>query len=611
MNNEFDLRLENRLNELKKIYLSLYPDSEKGFNSLITMLKKQYNARSKELKELDRIRERHPDWYKGNGIVGMCIYVDRFAGTLSGVRQKLDYLKELNINYLHLMPFLDTEKGKSDGGYAVSDFRKVRPDLGTMADLEKLTSACRKNGICVCSDFVMNHTSEAHEWARKAREGDKEYQDCYFFYSDREIPDRYDSMVPQVFPTTAPGNFTYLEELDQYVMTQFYPYQWDLNYANPNVLSAMTGNLLFLANKGIDVIRIDAVPYIWKELGTDCRNLPQVHSIVRLLHLICEVVCPGVLLLGEVVMAPEKLAPYFGSADTPECHMLYNATTMCTTWHTVATKDVRLLKRQTDIVSALPKNEIFLNYLRCHDDIGWGLDYPYLRNFGMEEVPHKAFLNAFFTGEFPDSYARGERYNDDPTLGDARLCGTTASLLGVETAERSVYPYFPKAAIERILMLHAYLLSQSGIPILYYGDEIGMLNDFSYHDDPDTRDDSRYLHRGKFPWDQAELRNNPAARQGMIYQGIRRLIGIRQKEDIFSSKAIVQTFDTGSDSVLGIKRYYNNQILTMAYNFSDQWQHIRLNACGSHTDLISGSELFLSGEWELPPYHFLWMLHRG
>ena len=366
-----------------------------------------------------------------------------------------------------------------------------------------------------------------------------------------------------------------------------------------------------LANKGIDIIRIDAVPYIWKQLGTDCRNLPEVHSIVRMVRLVCEIVCPGVLLLGEVVMAPEKLAPYFGDTDAPECHMLYNATTMCTTWHTVATKDIRLLKHQTDIVSALPKDEIFLNYLRCHDDIGWGLDYPYLRSFGMEEVPHKAFLNAFFTGEFPDSYARGERYNDDPALGDARLCGTTASLLGVETAEKSVYPYFPKAAIERVLMLHAYLLSQSGIPILYYGDEIGMLNDYSYHDDTDTRDDSRYLHRGNFQWNQAELRNRPDTRQGMIYQGIRRLIEIRQRESIFSAKAIVQTYDTGSDSVLGVKRYYDDQILTMAYNFSDQWQQIHLNAYGSHTDLINKGDIFLSGEWKLPPYHFLWLLQTG
>ncbi len=603
MKNEFDLRIKERLDELRRLYLSLYTDSNNGFDDLLQMLRKRYRSRGKELKELDRIREQQPDWYKGNDTVGMCVYVDRFAGTLNGVKEKLGYLSELHINYLHLMPFLDTEKGKSDGGYAVADFRRVRPDLGTMADLEELTAACRERNISVCMDFVMNHTSEAHEWAQKARSGDKEFQDYYFFYDNREIPDRYDSMVPQVFPTTAPGNFTYLDDLDKYVMTQFYPYQWDLNYANPKVLSAMTDNLLYLANKGIDIIRIDAVPYIWKELGTDCRNLPQVHTIVRLMRLICEIVCPGVLLLGEVVMAPEKLAPYFGSADAPECHMLYNATTMCTTWHTVATKDVRLLKRQTDIVSSLPKGEIFLNYVRCHDDIGWGLDYPYLRRFGMEEVPHKAFLNAFFTGEYPGSFARGERYNDDPRIGDARLCGTTASLLGAESMDT--------AAIDRILMLHAYLLSQSGVPILYYGDEIGMLNDYGYHSDPDTREDSRYLHRGKFSWKQAELRNEPTSKEGRIYQGVKRLIEIRKATDIFSSKAEVQTFDTGSNAVLGIKRSLNDRTLTMVYNFGSEWQHIRLNAYGSHTDLIKGGEIYLSGEWELPPYHFLWMLKNG
>lgn len=611
MQREFTQRLSARQTELRTLCAALYPDGDGVFAQLSAVMEQRFAERSNALKALDRQRENHPDWFRGNGIVGMCLYADRFAGNLNGVRERLGYFEELHINYLHLMPFLDTEKGKSDGGYAVSDFRRVRPDLGTMDDLEALTAACREKGIAVCMDFVMNHTSEAHEWARRARAGEQAYQDYYFFYENREFPDRYDLHVPQVFPSTAPGNFTYLDDIGKYVMTQFYPYQWDLNYQNPAVLSTMTDNLLFLANKGIDVMRIDAVPYIWKELGTDCRNLPQVHTIVRLLHLVCEIVCPGVLLLGEVVMAPEKLAPYFGSPDAPECHMLYNATTMCTTWHTVATKDVRLLRCQTDIVSALPKKQVFLNYLRCHDDIGWGLDYPFLQQLGMEEVPHKAFLNAFFTGEYPGSFARGERYNDAPALGDARLCGTTASLLGVEAAESSDDCRALRQAVKRVFMLHAYLLSQSGIPMMYSGDEIGALNDYSYHDSPDTFDDSRYLHRGKFPWEQTALRNRSDTRQGRIYQGVKRLIQIRQTEEIFSSKAMVQTFDAGSDAVLGIKRYFNNRILTMVYNFSEEWQHIHLNAYGPHTDLVSRREIHLSGEWELPPYEFLWMLSRS
>ena len=608
MRSEWERRMDRRGEELKSLYLSLYPEHSPAMDALLEILQKRYRARPTDLKRRDRSRELAPDWYKGNDLLGMCLYVEPFAGTLRGVREKLDYLEECGVNYLHLMPFLDTVDGRSDGGYAVASFRRVKPGLGTMADLEALTSDCHARGISVCVDLVMNHTSEDHLWARRARAGDPIYQNYFFFYDDRKIPDEYEKHVPQVFPTTAPGNFTYREDIQKYVLTSFYPYQWDLNYQNPAVLNAMADNMLYLANKGIDVIRIDAVPYIWKELGTDCRNLPQVHTIVRMLRLLCELVCPGVLLLGEVVMAPEKLAPYFGPACAPECHMLYNATTMCTTWHTVATRDTRLLRHQADTVAALPKDYIFLNYLRCHDDIGWGLDYPYLRQFGMEEIPHKAYLNAFFTGEFPGSFARGERYNDDPRLGDARLCGTTASLLGIEAAEDAGDTQALERAIDRELMLHAWLLGQSGVPILYAGDEIGQRNDYSYRDDPQKAEDSRYIHRGAFDWAQSELRHDPATRQGKLFQGLRKLEKIRCEQSIFSADADVAAFDAGNTALLGIRRRRKGRTLTMVYNFSEHWQHAELNATGFHVDLVRGETIDLVGTWELPPYGFVWLL---
>lgn len=608
MHSEFDRRLESRREELEALFLSLYPAQREALRELQETLRRRQRNRPVSLKTRDRSREDAPDWYKGSDLLGMCLYVDQFAGTLRGVREKLPYLLDCGVNYLHLMPFLDAVDGRSDGGYAVASFRRVKPSLGTMRDLEDLTAACHRQGVSVCIDFVMNHTSEDHLWAKKARRGDPIYRDYYFFYPDRSVPDEYEKHVPQVFPVTAPGNFTWLEDVGQYVLTSFYPYQWDLNYQNPAVFNAMADNLLFLANKGVDVIRIDAVPYIWKELGTDCRNLPQVHSIVRLLRLICEIVCPSVLLLGEVVMAPEKLAPYFGPVERPECHMLYNATTMCTIWHTVATRDTRLLRHQLDALAALPRDYVFLNYLRCHDDIGWGLDYPFLRQFGMEEIPHKAYLNAFFTGEFPGSFARGERYNDDPRLGDARLCGTTASLLGVERAEADGDPAALERALQRDVMLHAWLLSQSGVPILYAGDELGQLNDNSYRDDPRKADDSRYLHRGTFSWEQAALREDAGTRQGRLFQALRRLETLRREQAIFSAQAELSSFDAGSIALLGIRRRLNGQELTMVYNFSESWQHAELQAFGPHRDLLGGEELTLTGSWELPPYGFVWLL---
>lgn len=391
------------------------------------MLRRMFHSRKQALQEQDAQREQDPQWFKAKDFVGMMLYTNAFGGTLQGVKEKLPYLNECGVNYLHLMPLLVSPEGRSDGGYAVADFRTVQPQLGTMEDLEALADACRAQGTCLCLDFVMNHTSEDHLWARKARAGEPGYRERYFFFDNWDIPNRYEETVPQVFPTTAPGNFTWLDDCQQVVMTTFYPYQWDLNYANPVVMNDMTENLLYLTNRGIDVIRLDAVPYIWKELGTSCRNLPMVHTMVRLMRLACEIVCPSVLLLGEVVMEPAKVVPYFGSTDKPECHMLYNVTTMATTWHTLATGDVSLLRRQLDTVCALPKEFLFLNYLRCHDDIGWGLDYPWLNaQFGTDEVAHKRYLNQWFTGQWPGSVSRGELYNDDPRLGDARLCGTTA-----------------------------------------------------------------------------------------------------------------------------------------------------------------------------------------
>ena len=394
----FQHRLERHHDELRWLYMELYQNGDM-FAELCSQMYEYYNCRSKKLKERDLKREKGPDWYHGKAMLGMMLYTDNFAGNMKGVKEKIPYLKECNINCLHLMPFLDTPKGRSDGGYAVADFRKVRPDLGTMKDLAELTEKCHEEDINVCMDFVMNHTSEDHEWARRARAGEGEYMSRYFFYDNEEIPEKYEKTVPQVFPTTAPGNFTYLPETGHYVMTTFYPYQWDLNYRNPRVFNEMIYNFLYLTNQGIDIVRIDAVPYIWKELGTTCRNLKQVYTIVRMMRMIAEIVCPGVLLLGEVVMEPEKVVPYFGTVEKPECHMFYNVTTMATTWNSIATGDIRLLKKQMDIVNQLPKQYVFLNYLRCHDDIGWGLDYETMRPWGIKEIPHKRYLNDYFTGK--------------------------------------------------------------------------------------------------------------------------------------------------------------------------------------------------------------------
>ena len=603
---EFRERLMKHYDEMKWLYSELYHNDEQAFDYFCSMLHEYYQARSEELKAWDKKREHNADWYAGNGMLGMLMYVDCFAGTLSGVREHLDYIRECGVNYLHLMPLLESPKGRSDGGYAVSDFRKVEPALGTMEDLAALSAECHDKEMAVCLDFVMNHTSEDHEWAKRARAGEKEYQDRYFFYDNWDIPNEFEKTVPEVFPQTAPGNFTWCEEAQKVVMTTFYPYQWDLNYANPVVFNDMTANMLNLCNHGVDIIRLDAVPYIWKTLGTRCRNLPEVHTLVRIMRMASEIVCPGTLLLGEVVMEPSKVVPYFGSVEKPECHMLYNVTTMASTWHTVATRDVRLLRHQLETVFALPKEYTFLNYLRCHDDIGWGLDYDFLKQFGMEEVPHKKYLNDFLTGHYWGSDSRGELYNDDPRLGDARLCGTTASLCGVEAAEYERNEWKLDHAIDLDIMLHAFLLTQTGIPVLYSGDEIGQLNDYTYHEDPLKSADSRYLHRGKFLWDEAKKRRSTKSRQGRIFKALRKLEKIRDKYPVFRSGADTWIVEPWNDHILGIGRYFEGEKLIALFNFSETDQIAWINESEEYKDLLTGKKREAKAV-ELPGHGFAWL----
>ena len=603
-------RFDRHFEELRWLYAELY-GNDSMFAELCDHMEQFYGERGAELRTLDQKREELSGWYKQNDMLGMMFYIDNFAGNMQGVKSRLDYIEKCNVNYIHLMPFLDTPEGRSDGGYAVSDFRKVQEKLGSMEDLDDLTAACHKKGINVCMDFVMNHTSEDHEWAKKARKGDGEYMSRYFFFDNAYLPSMYENTVPQVFPTTAPGNFTYLPDAGHFVMTTFYPYQWDLNYKNPRVFNEMMYNFLYLANRGIDIIRIDAVPYIWKELNTPCRNLPQVHTIVRMMRMISEIVCPGVLLLGEVVMEPEKVVPYFGTVEKPECHMLYNVTTMATTWHTVATRNVGLLKKQLDIINSLPKQYVFLNYLRCHDDIGWGLDYASLRMEGIDERAHKKYLNDYFQGYAGDSNSRGELYNADPITGDARFCGTTASMCGVEKAGFEGNEEAMEKAIRMDVMLHAYMFMQSGIPVLYSGDEIGQVNDYTYKEDPNKAPDSRYIHRGAMNWELAAKASDETTVEGKLFKSLSDLERLRRREKVFVSYADTWTIDTWDPSVLCIGRYYEGEKLIGLFNFSEHDKTAWINETdGEYVDLISGKEMEAAGV-DIPAYGFYYLKKKS
>ena len=591
IDNTFGNRLARHHDELDQLFMSLY-DDRAALEDLEQAMAAAYEARPDDLKKLDKQREADPDWYKRGTMFGMTMYTDLFAGSLRKLANRIPYLEEQHLTYLHLMPLLKMPHPQNDGGYAVEDFNTVDPSLGTNADLASLTKKLRKAGISLCLDFVMNHTASTHEWAMKAKAGDPEYQDYYFCYDDRTIPDEYERTTPQVFPNTAPGNFSWCDEMHKWVLTSFYPFQWDLNYRNPKVLVAMLTSALNLANLGVEVLRIDAVPYIWKQLGTTSRNLPQVHTIVRMLRIALECVCPAVVLKGEVVMAPKELAAYFGTPEHPECHMLYNVSTMVNLWSALANGDTRLLKAQIDALDALPENCWFVNYLRCHDDIGWGLDEPQEWRLGIDPFRHKEFLYHFYEGSVPGSWSMGELYNYDAASGDARSCGTTASLCGIEKALYTHDKPSLERGIDRDLLMHKAMAFLRGFPMLNCGDEIAQLNGWNYKEDPDRVEDSRNLHRSKFNWRAAEKRNEPGTLQNRLWEGMAELRRMRD-DPCFAPDAWVTTWDTHNQSVLAIVRKAGDAVLLGLFNFSQADQT-------AYLDSIEG--MALPGSETLKPY---------
>ncbi len=601
--NAFERRLAQRQDELDWLYMELYHDRDR-LDGLKAMMARAYGGRGEGLRRLDKKREAGPEWFRACKMLGVTMYPGLFAGSLKGVEEKLGYLKEQGITYVHLMPLLKMPHPDNDGGYAVEDFNQVDPTLGTNEELSQLTAAMRRRGMSLCLDFVINHTADTHDWAMRAKAGEREYQDRYICFDSPDIPREMEKTIPDVFPETAPGSFIFVPEMGKYVCSSFHPYQWDLNYRNPAVFHDMADSMLRLANLGVEVLRIDAVPYLWKQMGTTCRNLPQVHTIMRLIRLITECVCPGVILKGEVVMAPRELAPYFGTADKPECHLLYNASTMATQWSALASGDVRQLKRQLDDLHSLPAHCCFVNYLRCHDDIGWGLNEDYGRALGIDPVAHKKYLYEFFEGSFPGSFARGERYNYNPATQDARTCGTTASLCGIEKGLYEGDEGQVALGVRRDLMMHAAVMCMAGFPMLSSGDEIGQLNGYGYHDDPILREDSRNLHRTPFSWDNAARRTTPGTVQQRLWDGLRQLEKLRAGQPCFGPGAWVTTWDTHNNSVLAIVRRTGDETMACLFNFSGLAQTVWLDGLeGEFSDLISG-ERACCPSGTLGPYQY-------
>ena len=604
----FENRLKQRKAEMEDIFRRLYESDEK-LDDLIDIMKKYHKERNRELKELDKKREKDPLWYKRGDMLGLTMYTDLFAGSLKNLKDKVDYLDRLSLKYLHLMPLLKMPEKDNDGGYAVEDFFSIDPRFGTNEDLAELTAQLRKHGISLCLDFVMNHTASTHEWAKKAESGDKHYQDYYMCFSDRTYPDEYEKTTPEVFPSTAPGNFIWNEKMQKWVLSSFYPFQWDLNYRNPEVLNEMLSSALYLANLGVEVFRLDAVPYIWKKLGTTSRNLPEVHLIVRLMRIVLEIVCPSVILKGEVVMAPKELKAYFGTPEAPECHLLYNVSLMVNFWSSLASQDVRLLEHMAEDILSMEEHCSFVNYIRCHDDIGWGLDEDYERKIGIDSLKHKIFLYRFFEGSFPGSYSLGQLYNYDRVSLDARSCGTTASLCGIENGRNHFDDTMIEMGVKRDLLMHAALYSFRGFPMLSSGDEIGQLNDWSYMNNPSLALDSRNIHRSHFNWDNEKKAQEGKGYEGEIMKGILTLDRVRKTEPCFAPEAKVNTWKSHSDGVFSIRRTIEGRDMLCVMNFRGSKEKVHYDYfMGEYEDLFTKRVVNPGIGFELQPYEYLYLV---
>jgi len=624
----FYTRLGANFYAIYSLFYQLYggrDDFEKQMLRLAEVMASRYIQRAAPLKALDIKRQQNHNWFLSQEWVGMALYSDGFAGDLNGLKAKSAYLQELGVNMVHVMPILKCPRNASDGGYAVSDFRDVDERIGTLEELNSLAQTLRRRNILLTLDVVLNHTSDEHEWATRARGGEKKYQDYYYCFDNREIPDMFEETMPEIFPETAPGNFTYDEAMGKWVMTVFNNYQWDLNYNNPAVFIEMLDIILFWANQGADIIRLDAVAFLWKKIGTTCQNEREAHLVLQLMKDCCQVTSPGVLFIAEAIVAPVEIAKYFGedAVIAKECEIAYNATFMSLLWDAVATKNSKLLDQGIRSLPVKLDRATWLNYVRCHDDIGLGFDDTDIVKADYEPHAHRRFLFDYLTGAYANSPSRGQPFGRNEKTGDARISGSLASLVGLESALYSGDETTIQQSIDLILLLHSMIMSFGGIPLIYYGDEIGTLNDYTFLNDENKSNDSRWIHRPQIDWDKARQRKQHGTVEQRLFDGLKKMIAVRKGTPAFADHNNRELLETGNPHLFTFLRSNplnpDNSVLVVG-NFDSSPQSLTLSdlgnrgrfAYGQLQDLYSGeSPALFKEQLVIPPFHFYWLSDRG
>ena len=574
--------------------------------------------RKSSLRHRDLERTYQPDWYQQPSMVGYAMYTDRFAGDLNGVRHNIDYLTDLGVTYLHLMPLLRPRTGPNDGGYAVASYREVKPELGTMEDLEGLADDLHDRDISLTLDLVLNHVADQHDWAVRARNGEQKYRDYFYCFADRAQPDLLEQTLPEIFPDFAPGSFTWDDDMGGWVWTTFNSWQWDLNWANPDVFCEFADIILYLANRGADCLRLDAIAFIWKRTGTDCQGQPEVHAITQALRAIAHIAAPALIIKAEAIVAPQLLVPYLGQGEHAGklSEIAYHNSLMVQIWSALAARDARLMARALGRFPTVPTTSAWGTYARCHDDIGWAIDDADAAAVGYNGFWHRRFLADFYKGDHPGSFSRGDHFQVNEETGDRRTSGTAASMTGIEAALESGDEGMLQLAIDRLHCVYAMVYGFGGIPLLFMGDELALTNDYDFVKVPEHADDNRWLHRPAMPWALAETRADLSTVHGKVFNAIRHLGRTRRNLPQLHAATQTEVLVPHDPAIVLFVRRHAAGLYVGVFNTSDSWRtfpggYLRSLGLGGDSarafEHLQGQQLSLLDEIAIPPYAAWWL----
>nr|MBA3529433.1 alpha-amylase [Propionibacteriaceae bacterium] len=612
----FETRLQRSWPDLVAGLTDAFPEQAPEMaRRLVAIATKNFKERPADLRLLDLRRHADPQWFQHPRMLGYAAYADLFAGDLRGVAEKADYLAELGVTYLHLLPLLKPRPGQSDGGYAVMDYRAVRADLGTVDDLRNLATVLRGRGISLTLDLVLNHVAAEHQWAHLARAGDGFYRDFFHLFDDRVLPDAYERSLPEVFPDFAPGNFTFDEEAGAWVWTTFNSWQWDLNWHNPEVLYAFADLICWLANLGVECLRLDAIAFIFKRMGTSCQNQPEVHAITQALRAVARIAAPALLFKAEAIVGPADLLPYLGVGKHAGkvSDIAYQNSLMVQIWSALATQDTRLFCVAQQRFPAKPPTTTWGTYLRCHDDIGWAIDDADAASVGLDGWSHRHFLAEYYAGFYPTSDARGLVFQENLATRDRRISGTAASLAGVEAALDACDPVHLDIAVRRLILAHQIILGFGGLPLLYMGDELALTNDYQFVDDADHADDNRWVHRPRMPWDVAARRHQEGTLEHRVWHGITHAVRVRASLPGMDASVEAEIMDPVNARVLVFGRFAPSQTIISVYNVTPVTQLLprwAVTLSNGAWDALAGEQPLTDGDLTLEPYQARWLVQQ-